>query len=54
MWRFHKEKQEKIDELRKKYPQAIFHIIRSSKDAEKFLQQIQQFLPNSAFIDKMS
>lgn len=38
LWTFHKEKKERIEELKSKYPHVDFHVFQSSTDAENFLE----------------
>jgi len=37
IWNFDREKRGRIEELRKKYPQANFFIFRNQRDADKYL-----------------
>jgi hypothetical protein len=41
-WNFEKEKRARIEELRKKYPQTDFVIFNNQKDANIFLQSMNQ------------
>jgi adenylate kinase family enzyme len=41
IWTFDRDKRERIEELRKKYPHVIFRIFKSSKDADKYLEELQ-------------
>ncbi len=41
-WNFDKEKRARIEELRKKYPQTDFLIFKNQKDADIFLQSMNQ------------
>ncbi len=41
-WNFDKEKRTRIEELRKKYPRTDFVIFKNQKDADIFLQSINQ------------
>lgn len=43
IWNFDNEKRARIEELRKKYPKANFHVFRCQKDADLFLRS---FIPN--------
>ncbi len=45
-WNFDKEKRARIEELRKKHPQAKFLIFRTQKDADRFLRECSDFNPN--------
>ena len=40
-WSFDKEKREKIEELRRKYPNVCFKIFRNQKDADMYIQWCQ-------------
>ena len=40
IWNFDKEKGERIEELRKKYPHVDFRIFRNSKDANNYLGEL--------------
>jgi adenylate kinase family enzyme len=41
-WNFDKEKRQKIEELRKKYPQTYFRIFHNQKDANKFIEEVKE------------
>lgn len=41
-WNFDKEKGQKIEELRKKYPQTCLTIFHNQKDANKFIEEIKE------------
>ncbi len=38
IWNFEKEKRGAIDALRKKYPQVEFHVFRTSRDANRYIE----------------
>jgi hypothetical protein len=38
LWNFKKEKTQRIEELRKKYPHVDFRAFRSSKEADKYIE----------------
>ncbi len=42
IWSFDKEKRERIEELRAKYPQVNFLVFRSQKDADQYLRSLQE------------
>jgi adenylate kinase family enzyme len=42
IWSFDKEKRERIEELRAKYPQVNFLVFRSQKDADQYLKSLQE------------
>ncbi len=41
IWKFDQEKRAVIDAVRKAYPQVEYRVFRSSKDADKYLQEIR-------------
>lgn len=41
IWTFDRDKRERIEELRQKYPHVDFRIFRSSKDAERYLEELR-------------
>jgi len=42
IWNFDKEKRERIEELRKKYPGVGFRIFRRPKDADRYLEELKR------------
>jgi adenylate kinase family enzyme len=40
IWTFDRDKRERIEELRKKYPQVVFRIFTSSNEADKYLKDL--------------
>lgn len=44
IWTFDRDKRERIEELRKKYPHVVFRIFTSSKEADKYLKKLQSVI----------
>jgi adenylate kinase family enzyme len=40
-WNFDKQKRQKIEELRKKYPHVYFRIFHDQKDADNYIEEIR-------------